>query len=148
MSVRLALRVRQLQQAQLVLFLLDVAVRRVVVDFRAMVRRATALIRAAGGQRKVDQTLERLKARRAKLIDKLSARKADALASKRYEAGSQFKGELPVARATEPPKPEPEKKKPEKAAPKKAAQDSSHIDRLLKAKQKTKDRKTDEGNRG
>ncbi len=139
---------RPLMFLWLVLFLLDVAVRRVVVDFRAMVRRATALIRAARGQRKVDQTLERLKARRAKLIDKLSARKADALASKRYEAGSQFKGELPVARATEPPKPEPEKKKPEKAAPKKAAQDSSHIDRLLKAKQKTKDRKTDEGNRG
>jgi uncharacterized membrane protein len=139
---------RPLMFLWLVLFLLDVAVRRVVVDFRAMVRRATALIRAARGQRKVDQTLERLKARRAKLIDKLSARKADALASKRYEASSQFKGELPVAKATEPPKPEPEKKKPNKAAPKKAAQDSSHIDRLLKAKQKTKDRKTDEGNRG
>jgi len=128
----------------IVLFLLDVAVRRVAVDFRAMARRVVALIRAARGQRKVDQTLERLKARRAKLIEKLSSRKAGALASKRYEASAEYKGDLPVAKATEPPKPEPEKKKLEKAAPKKAAPTSSHIDRLLKAKQKAKDRKTDD----
>ncbi|MHC4741253.1 MAG: glutamine amidotransferase [Planctomycetota bacterium] len=132
----------------LILFLLDVAVRRVVVDFRAMARRAVELIRAARGQRKVDQTLERLKMRREKLRDRLSSRKADALASKRYEAGSDAKGELPLVKATEPPKAEPEKKKPEKPAPKKAVQDSSHIDRLLKAKQKTKDRNTDETDRG
>ena len=132
----------------IVLFLLDVAVRRVAVDFRAMVRRAVALIRAARGQRKVDQTLERLKARRAKLIEKLSSRKAGRLASKRYEANAEYKGDLPVAKATEPPKPEPEKKEPEKAAPKKTAPASSHIDRLLKAKQKAKDRKTDDKDRG
>jgi len=47
----------------IVLFLLDVAVRRVAVDFRAMARRAAALIRAARGQRKVDQTLERRRSR-------------------------------------------------------------------------------------
>ncbi len=128
----------------IVLFLLDVAVRRVAVDFRAMVRRAAALIRAARGQHKVDQTLERLKARRAKLIEKFSSRKAGTMASKRYEASAEYKGDLPVAKATEPPRPEPEKKTPEKTPPKKAAQESSHIDRLLKAKQKAKDRKTDD----
>jgi hypothetical protein len=119
----------------------------VVVDFRAMARRAVALIRSARSQRQVDQTLERLKQQRAKLRERLSPRKADGLASRRYEASSEAKGELPVTKMDEPVKPEP-KKKPEKAAPKKAAPQSSHIDRLLKAKQKTKDRKTDEGKRG
>lgn len=132
----------------LVLFLLDVAVRRVVVDLRAMVRRVAALIRAVRGQQKVDQTLERLKARRAKLIENLSSRKAGALASKRYQASAEYKGDLPVAKTTEPPKPKPEKKRHEKADPKKAAPQSSHIDRLLKAKQKAQDRKTDDKERG
>ena len=130
----------------LALFLLDVAVRRVVVDFRAMARRAVGLIRAARGQRVVDQTLERLKVRRAELREKLAPRKADALASKRYQAGEEYKGDLPLAKAPEPP--EPKKEKPEEKTPKKDVETASHIDRLLKAKQKAKDRETDDKERG
>jgi len=127
----------------LALFLLDVAMRRVVVDFRAMVRRVVALARAARGERKVDVTLERLKLRRQKLRERLTARKADALASKRYRASEEYKGDLPVAKAAKQPKPEAEKK-PEKAAPAKAAEESSHIDRLLRAKQKAAEHKENE----
>ncbi len=127
----------------LALFLLDVAMRRVVVDFRAMVRRVVALARAAKGERRVDVTLERLKLRRQKLRERLTARKADALASKRYRASEQYKGDLPVVKTAGRPKPEAEKK-PEKAAPVKAAEESSHIDRLLRAKQKAAEHKENE----
>ncbi|HLB72719.1 MAG TPA: hypothetical protein VJJ98_01755, partial [Sedimentisphaerales bacterium] len=65
---------------------------------------------------------------------------------KRYQASEEYKGDLPVAKATEAPKPE--KKKPEAKALKKDAETASHIDRLLKAKQKAKDRKTDDKERG
>ena len=128
----------------LALFLLDVAVRRVVVDFRAMARRVVALIRSVRGQRKVDQTIERLKARQAKIREKLSASRAEALASKRYQASEEYKGDLPAAKATETPKPKPEIKEPEEEAPKKDTEQASHIDRLLKAKQKAKERKKNE----
>jgi len=127
----------------LALFLLDVAMRRVVVDFRAMSRRVVSLVRARRGGRKVDKTLEALKLRRQKLRDRLSARKADALASRRYEAGEKYKGDLPVAKTAEQPKPQP-KAKPDKPAPKKATEDSSHIQRLLRAKQKAADKKDNE----
>ncbi|MBN2271664.1 MAG: hypothetical protein JXN61_13680, partial [Sedimentisphaerales bacterium] len=130
----------------LVLFLLDVAVRRVVVDFRAMARRVVALIRSVRGQRKADQTIERLKARQTKIREKLSARAAETLASKRYQAGEEYKGDLPMVKATEESKPE--MKEPEEKAPKKDTEQASHIDRLLKAKHKAKDRTTDEMERG
>jgi len=127
----------------LALFLLDVAVRRIVVDFRAVLRRIVSLVRAAKGEKKIDQTLERLKLRRQKLREQLSARKADALASKRYEGSEKYQGELPVAEAAQKPKPKPQKE-PEEATPTKAAEQISHIDRLLKAKQKAKERKENE----
>jgi len=127
----------------LALFLLDVAVRRIVVDFRAMLRRIVSLVRAAKGEKKIDQTLERLKLRRQKLREQLSARKADALASKRYEGSEKYQGDLPVAEAAEKPKPKPQKK-PEEPTPAKAAEQISHIDRLLKAKQKAAERKENE----
>ncbi len=131
---------RPLMLAWLVLFLLDVAVRRVVLDIRAMARRAASFVRSKA-EGKTDQTLERLRMRRRKLQDQLSARKADAVASRRYEASEKYEGELPVAGAAEH-KPPPEKK-PQEAAPKKpdVSEDSSHIDRLLKAKRKAVDDK-------
>ncbi|MBN2138789.1 MAG: VWA domain-containing protein [Sedimentisphaerales bacterium] len=127
----------------LVLFLLDVAVRRVVVDFRSIARRAVGVIRAAKREKKADPTIERLKQQRAKLRERLLASKADSLASKRYQASEDYKGGLPVAKASEEAKKESEKK-PEKETPKKTDRETSHIDRLLKAKQKTKDRRKDE----
>ncbi|MHC4157265.1 MAG: hypothetical protein ACYST6_20460, partial [Planctomycetota bacterium] len=53
----------------LVLFLLDVAMRRVILDFRAMARRIAAFARLRRADGKPDRTLERLRARRQKLRD-------------------------------------------------------------------------------
>lgn len=131
---------RPLMFIWLALFLLDVAVRRVVLDFRAMARRVASFVRLSRAERQVDQTLERLRLSRQKLRDQLFARKADASASKRYEASEKYEGDLPMAQAKKA-EPEPEKK-PEKPVPEKADtdEDVSHIQRLLKAKRKTTDR--------
>jgi len=120
----------------LALFLLDVAVRRVVLDFRAMARRAVSLVRLARPERKADPTLERLRARRQKLRDQLFAGKAAAIAAKRYQASKEFEGALPVADTTKPVRPQTTRQDTEKPKEPAARQDASHIQRLLKAKRK------------
>ncbi len=129
----------------LALFLLDVATRRVILDVRAIARRAASLVRLKKLGKQTDQTLDRLRARRLKLRDQLSARKADAIASRRYEAGEEVKGDLPMAGAAKLPDVQPEKK-PEKPVPGRAGipEESSHIQRLLKAKRKAADDRQDE----
>ena len=133
---------RPLMFVWLVLFLLDVAMRRVILDVRAMARRVASVVRLRRAERKTDKTLERLQARRQKLRDQLDARKAAVLASRRYQASEEYEGELPVADTARPatrPKPEKEIEKP---APAKAepGEGSAHIQRLLKAKRKAADR--------
>lgn len=131
---------RPLMLLWLALFLLDVAVRRVVLDFRAMARRVISLARLGRAERKTDATLERLRLRREKLRAQLSARKADAVASRRYQAGEKFEGDLPMAQAARQVEPKPEKE-PAKPVPTKADghEDGSHIQRLLRAKRKVAD---------
>jgi len=129
----------------LALFLLDVAMRRVILDVRAIARRAVSLVRLKKLVQQTDQTLDRLRARRLKLRDQLSARKADAMASRRYEAGEEIKGDLPMAGAVKQADVQPEKK-PEKPVPERAEtpKESSHIQRLLKAKRKAADHRQDD----
>ena len=128
---------RPLMLIFLALFLLDVAVRRVVLDFRAMARRAVSLVRLARPERKADPVLERLRLRRQKLREQLSARTADAIASRRYSGGEAYEGDLPIAKVAEQAKPAPADKSESPAVQKTVArEDSSHIQRLLKAKRK------------
>jgi len=125
----------------LALFLLDVATRRVILDVRAIARRAASFIRLKKSEKKIDQTLERLRARRHKLRDQLSARSA----SQRYQASEDYKGDLPstetVKRAEKKTDKKSEKSVPEKAE---ATEDSSHIQRLLRAKQKAAEHRQDD----
>ncbi|MHC4645364.1 MAG: hypothetical protein ACYTBJ_07670, partial [Planctomycetota bacterium] len=133
---------RPLMFVWLCLFLLDVAVRRVAVDFRAAGRSVVSFVRSLRPQRKADQTLERLRLTRRKLREQLSVRPKDAFASRRYEAGEQYSGELPAAKVapkmeTPPAKPA-EKAESEKVKPEMGA---AHIQQLLKAKRKATDRR-------
>ncbi len=114
------------------LFLLDVAVRRVVLDFKAMARRIIGFVRHPRGERKTDQTVERLRLTRKKVHEQLLTRKSD-VSSRRYEAAKTYEGDLHVAEAA--PKPE---LKPVKEEKKKAEEKTvdSHIERLLRAKRK------------
>lgn len=141
----------------LALFLFDVAIRRVVVDVRAIGRKIVALARLIRGERKVDQTLERLRLRHEKIRRQLLVRPADSTAGRRYEPSKEYQGdrlkaglitpapggpEAELAKQTKPP----EEKKPQKPplAEKKPEQVSPHIERLLKAKRKAMNRRHSE----
>jgi hypothetical protein len=126
---------RPLMFIWLVLFLLDVAMRRVVLDFRAMARRIAAVARLRRAESKPDQTLERLRVKRQKVRDRLSARKADAAASRRYQAGEEYEGQLPVADTAKQIRPQPTEE-PQSPERKPEAQQATHIQRLLRAKRK------------
>jgi len=126
---------RPLMLIWLALFLLDVAVRRVIVDVRAPLRRVKAWVLSATRRAERDETISRLQARREKLRQQWSARTADTVVSKHYEGAEKYEGELLSAQTQSEAK-APEKqeaKKPEKEAP---PREASHIDQLLKAKRK------------
>jgi len=124
---------RPLMLIWLALFLLDVAVRRVVVDVRAALRRAKAWLLAKARRGERDETISRLQAARAKLRRQWSARTAETIVSKHYDRAEQYEGMLLDEEA----KPEPnvvakqEAVVPEKTEP---AREVSHIDQLLRAK--------------
>jgi uncharacterized membrane protein len=134
---------RPLMLVWLALFLLDVAVRRVVIQVRAIARRVVSFVKSMRGELKTDQTLQRLRLRRQKLREQLSARSADAAAARRYEAGEKYSGELPMAK-TVPKAEQPRKEEPKEAAPEKAKSQESaaHIQRLLRAKQQAAERRS------
>jgi len=141
---------RPLMFLWLALFLLDVAVRRVVVDFRAALRKVASVVRRTRGRAKADETIERLKLRRAKLRRRLSPRKGDSLAAARYQAQEPHKaGDLPIAKVAETPSGATEAKPQKPRAPRaEVQQDSAHIERLLRAKRRaaeTKDTDADSG---
>ena len=133
---------RPLMLIWLALFLLDVAARRVILDIRAIARRA---VRLKKSERKADLTLDRLRARRRTLRDQLSARKADQSAARRYQTGEDYRGEMPTTETVKRAETKAEKK-PEKTVPEKAeaTEDSSHIQRLLRAKHKAAEHRQDD----
>jgi uncharacterized membrane protein len=141
---------RPLMFIWLALFLLEVAVRRVVLDVRAMARKIAALIRFRRAESKGSQTLERLRIKRQNLRDQLFARSTDIDASRRYEASEEFKGELPSIQASSETdlagKTRPEKSSTEKIEKQQTTgeKEPSHIDQLLKAKRKATDRRGDD----
>jgi uncharacterized membrane protein len=135
---------RPLMFIWLALFLLDVAVRRVALDVRAVARWIASRVPSFRRERRVDQTLDRLRLTRQKLREQLSARAADELASRRYEAKAEYEKELPVAPTQPRPEPRSEEKPAETPRPEAAPEQPAHIQRLLKAKRKAADRRRDD----
>jgi hypothetical protein len=134
----------------LVILLLDVAVRRIVLNFRAIARKIATLFRFLQAESKESQTLERLRRKHQNLRDQLLARSADIDVSKRYEADEKYEAEPPNIRASEiksTSETKPEKPAPQEAETKQAADEKepSHIEQLLKAKRKAMRR--DENNK-
>ena len=128
----------------LAVFLLDVAVRRVALDLRAIARRVVAFVRRPLAERKTDKTLERLRLVRKKLREQLLSPSDESLASRKFEADEKYLGDLPKTRGTlksdttiEKPleKTEPQKKETD--------EDKSHIQQLLKAKRKAAEQRKD-----
>ncbi|MBN1362322.1 MAG: VWA domain-containing protein [Sedimentisphaerales bacterium] len=126
---------RPLMLIWLALFLLDIAVRRVILDVRAGWRRVESWVFATA-RREQSETISRLQATRQKLRAQWSTRADRTVIAKRYEGGEKYQGQVLGAEPqhkAEPPKPA-ETKKPEKK--KEEAREASHIDQLLKAKRK------------
>jgi Ca-activated chloride channel homolog len=122
----------------LALLLLDVAVRRVAVDWRALARRIRDVLlwRPA---RKSDETIDRLKVARNKVRDKLAGRGVQA-AGRHYEASSDYAAPMPTADIAKPAEQPPVPKVEVPAAP---VEDKSHIQQLLKAKRKAAENRKD-----
>jgi hypothetical protein len=144
---------RLLMLIWLAVFLLDVAVRRIATDFRAMARRVVSFLRRPLAERasflrrplaehKADKTLERLRLAQNKLREQLFTRSDKSIASRRYEADEKYSGDLPTAQAPSQSKVLIEKP-PEKTEPPKteADEDKSHIQQLLRAKRKAADQR-------
>ena len=128
----------------LTVFLMDVAVRRVALDIRAMARRVISFVRRPLTERKTDKTLDRLRLVRKKLREQLLSPSDESLASRRYEADEKYSGDLPKAKVSLK-SDTPIEKPPEKTEPQKTEtdEDQSHIQQLLKAKRKATERRKD-----
>ena len=125
-----------------VLFLLDVAVRRVALDVGAAVRRASVLVAKLLRRRTTaDETLEALKARRKQVRQQLDARGRKAAAT-RYVPKEGDASSLPAADVSAPPEEPPRPAEPEPEAPprKDERKQASHLDRLLRAKRQARNR--------
>jgi uncharacterized membrane protein/predicted secreted protein len=131
-----------LMLAWLVVFLLDVAVRRVVLDVRAALRRIRGWLTRTV-KREEDQMISRLQARRQKLREQWSAKTADSVLSKHYEGAAKYEGELLTAEPRREPEPPREERAKKPEGPKQ--RETTHIDQLLKAKRKKAGRGEDLG---
>jgi hypothetical protein len=115
-----------------------VAVRRVVIDVRAGLRRVQAWFRRLS-RRDQDQTISRLQATRQRLQAQWAARTAGTVASTRYDGADRVACPSSLVARDANDRADPkisssqEEKKPEKAV---APEGASHIDRLLAAKRR------------
>ncbi len=125
--------VQPLMLAWIALFLTDVAVRRVIVDARARLRKAVAWLTATTRQEK-DERIVRLQARSQKLRAQWAAGAADGVFSKRYQGGENYQGSTidSEPKRAEPPTAKPAVEEPKKPKP----VESTHIDQLLQARHK------------
>ena len=132
---------RPLIIAWLVLFLLDVAVRRVVIDLRALGAYLRSLLPARAAES--DTRLDRLRSRAATVRKRLVPGQRAPQPSKRYEAPAGAVDVLPDEAEEPPAASVPEEEQPRKEAARPDTGQQS-IDRLLRAKRrKGKTRKDD-----
>jgi hypothetical protein len=129
------------------LFLLDVAVRRVVLDVRAGVRRAKNWVLSAAARREQDETISRLQATRQKLRAQWSARSAQPVVTKRYDGVDTYHGQAldaePQRKVEKPQSAETAAVDPSVSAKRPPGATPTHIDQLLQAKRKARERSED-----
>ena len=130
-------------RSMLAVFLLDVAVRRIAVDFGAIARRVGAAVSTVTGKfrgrAKATESLRRLKARSQKVREKLApGSKARAWASRRYEAapGGPEEPQLPEAPKQPPAAPAAKEQAEPPPAPTEPQAEETHVQRLLRVKRK------------
>jgi len=126
--------VQPLMLAWIGLFLLDVAVRRVVIDVQGALRTVKGWLTAATQQQK-DERISRLQARRHRVRAQWSTGAVGGVFARRYEGGERFQGDVidaePKRQEESPAPPTQEEPKPQKPAA-----SATHIDQLLQAKRR------------
>ena len=124
------------------LFLLDVAVRRIVIDFRALFARmfgwVPPLLRR--GRVQADQTVDQLRSRTRKVRKEMAARSAGGEAGKRYQAGADADTALPTTTVATAPKTQRTPAEPAAKAEEAGEEPDTHVSRLLKAKREARGR--------
>lgn len=135
---------RLLMLMWLAVFLLDVAVRRIALDIRAIARRVLSFVRRPVTDGRADKTLERLRLAQNKVRAQLFGSSNESLASRRYQASEAHSGDLPEAQAprqTEAPAETPAAEPEPPSTP--AQEDQSSIQQLLRAKRRAAERRED-----
>ncbi|NQU75836.1 MAG: VWA domain-containing protein [Planctomycetes bacterium] len=135
--------IKPLVIAWLILFLLDVAVRRVAFDFRAALRRLAVVFRPGKDTDGARRTLQQLRSRRRQVQEGFSSASAAANTAARYAGGEAVgPAEMPLAEVSQAASAVKPAQQAESA--KKEDQQSDHLDRLLRAKKIARDRMSDE----
>lgn len=137
---------KELMLLWLGVFLFDVAVRRIAIDFKAGLKKLASMLKRRGNAHQAQQTLSQLKKTQKKMHKSLYRDGGEAVSKKRFEAGQELKDELPLSsdvKKVEDKKPAAkEKPKPDKAQ----VPEKGHIQQLLKAKKKAFRDKDDQQN--
>jgi uncharacterized membrane protein len=129
--------------AWVALFLLDVAVRRVAVDFRAAFRRMGALVTFWRRRPQRVEAMDQLRAKRRKWAEQLRGRGVPDR-RQRYQAPEGAEQELPMSRAEPRRAPErPGEQAPQTEEPEAPEKPSTHVDELLRAKRKKRPKDED-----
>ncbi len=129
--------------AFLVLFLLDVAVRRVALDLPALWQDVRHWVRRRA-EVQDDPTLTRLRQRRQRLKEQLSSQQAEQLRAARFQAKTEPTEPLPTSSPDPPrsrPRVEPQAEPP--AGDTVPADQASHIQQLLRAKRQAHQKRND-----
>ena len=124
----------------LVLFLIDVAVRRVVVDFSAVLRQIRQAIGALSRGQSARQAIAALREHQLSVRKKIKRDADSRLASARFEPSTQVTRPTELFTAQQEDQ-QPAKSKPQKEQkiPEKPSDAESYMDRLKQAKQKARD---------
>jgi len=124
------------------LFLVDVAVRRLAVDFRAMAGRVAAVVRKPFLSRasREEASLARLRARSEQVRRQIKPKAVDAKAARRFEAPAGAKAEMPDAAGATPAPPPPPKPAAPPAEKPPATPAADSLERLLDARRRRREK--------
>ena len=127
---------QELMLLWLAVFLFDVAVRRIAIDFKAGFKKLALMLRSKGKTTQAQQTLTLLKKTQKKMQKRLYRNDVDSVRKKRFEASHESKDEMPISgqvQTEEVKKPAAnDKPRPDKSTP----AEQGHIQQLLNAKKK------------
>lgn len=127
---------KELMFLSLAVLLIDVAVRRIAIDFKAAAKKFADLFKSKGDAHKAQQTLSQLKKTQKKVQKDLYRGDREVVSKKRFEASADTKVEVPlsdIAKIQDESVPAAKKE----ATPVKQKQpDQGHIQQLLNAKKK------------